>query len=81
MDIETIKTEIEQDEFTKKDIKDCLFFQLKETNKKIISLELFILENLKAPNFEQMTNHVNTEIMILKETKKFITNQIINYKN
>ena len=76
MDAETIKTELEQDKFTKEDIKSCLFFQLKETNKKIISLELFILENLKTSNFEQMKNHVNTEIMILKETKKFITNQI-----
>ena len=75
MDTKT-KNELEQDKFLKDDFKSCLFPQLKETNKKIIFNEKFLLENLTTINFEQMQNHINCELMIYKETKKFITNQI-----
>tara|TARA_R110000772_G_scaffold4557_1_gene16241 strand:+ start:133 stop:372 length:240 start_codon:yes stop_codon:yes gene_type:complete len=76
MDTKTIKAELEQYKFLKDDFKSCLFHQLKETNKKIIFNEKFLLENLNTLNFEQMENHINCELMIYKETKKFITNQI-----
>ena len=76
METKTIKAELEQDKFLKDDFKSCLFHQLKETNKKIIFNEKFLLENLNTLNFEQMENHINCELIIYKETKKFITNQI-----
>ena len=80
MDKETIKTELQQDKFLKEDFKSCLFYQLEETNKKIINNEKFLLENLNTSNFEQMENHINCEIMIYKESKKFIINQIKKLK-
>jgi|TARA_R110002012_G_scaffold92744_1_gene225094 hypothetical protein len=76
METNTLKTELEQDKFLKDDFKSCLFYQLEETNKKIINNEKFLLENLNTSNFEQMQNHINCEIMIYKQTKKFITNQL-----
>jgi hypothetical protein len=76
METNTLKTELDQDKFLKDDFKCCLFYQLEETNKKIINNEKFLLENLNTSNFEQMQNHINCEIMIYKQTKKFITNQL-----
>tara|TARA_R110002110_G_scaffold12412_7_gene58988 strand:+ start:274 stop:516 length:243 start_codon:yes stop_codon:yes gene_type:complete len=76
-----MKTKIEKPENNIKelfaiDYKDNLFYNLKETNKKIIEHEVFYLENLQTSNLEQMKNHIDCDIMILKNTKEFIIKKI-----
>jgi len=64
------------DKYDLKEYKNYLFYHLDETNKKIIEHDKFYLKNLNALNLEQMKNHIDWDIMILKNTKEFIIKKI-----
>jgi len=78
-DIYNLKSNINIKELNKYDLKDYknhLFYHLDKTNKEIIEQDKFYLKNLNTLNLEQMKNHIDWDIMILKNTKEFIIKKI-----